>query len=803
MPDNLPTPSSREPQQAVAPQWSESYPVARAHEPGEEGVHWRRYIAAVLRYKWLILAVTALGLAGGIGATKLVKPQYIAQAALWIQAQQRGGGGPIRSAQLLETQGWVNLLRSYVVLDEVVRRQHLFVSYSQAKDSSVFSSLALQDRFAPGDYELLIDAAGKRFTLLTAEGSVVDRGDAGDSIGRQIGFSWQPSSEVLTPGIKVRFSVVTPRDAALQLGQDLRTIIDRDGSFLRLELSGTEPSTIAYAVNATAERFVEVAAELKRQKLTEQRKIVGEQLQVAAANLQGAEVELEDFRVATITLPSERGTPLAGGIELTRGPVMSNFFAMRVERDQLGQDRVALERALADADSGVSVEALMVISAAQGSADLSQAIGELGEARSSLRALLYRYTEANPEVRRARSQIVDLQRRTIPALVRGLIAEMRIRENEIDTRIASASDELREIPTRSIEEARLRRDVTIAEALYTRLQSGFEEARLAEASSVPDISILDRAIVPRRPLRDQAKRMLLMAVLGAFGAAVAGAILLDRIDRKLRYPEQVSDDLGLPILGAVPHVKTRKGALEGPDAIPVVESLRGIRLALAHAHGAAGPLVVTISSPGPGDGKSFLAANLALAFADAGHRTLLIDGDVRRGEQHRLMGASRKPGLTDYLNGDASEEEIVQSTSYPDLGFIGGGTRMQSAPELLGSGPMSQLMVSLRVRYGVIIIDSPPLGAGIDPLVLATLTGNLLLVLRTGVTDRQLAEAKLDMLERYPIRVLGAVLNDIRANGQYRYYGYQYYTRGYELEEERGEVEEKPGRRALREVASG
>jgi len=194
--------------------------------------------------------------------------------------------------------------------------------------------------------------------------------------------------------------------------------------------------------------------------------------------------------------------------------------------------------------------------------------------------------------------------------------------------------------------------------------------------------------------------------------------------------------------------------------------------------------MTTITSPGAGDGKSFIASNLALAFADLGYRTLIIDGDIRRGQLHRLLGSVRVPGLTDFLSGNATTEEIVQATSYDSLDVIACGTRMQAGPELLGSSAMVNLIRDLRGSYDVILIDSPPLGAGVDPFLLSTLTGNALMVLRTGRTDREFASAKLELLDRLPVRLLGAVLNDVPATGAYRYYSYvsDYASEGEELE---------------------
>src|SRR2546425_4049248 len=135
--------------------------------------------------------------------------------------------------------------------------------------------------------------------------------------------------------------------------------------------------------------------------------------------------------------------------------------------------------------------------------------------------------------------------------------------------------------------------------------------------------------------------------------------------------------MGLAILGAVPHVDWHNGKRE-ESAGQVIEALRGIRLSVANRHGGDGPVVVTVTSPGKSDGKSFVASNLALAFADAGFRTLLVDGDVRRGRLHRTVGANRRPGLTELLEGEADRGQAVQATRHKNLSFISCGVRSQA-----------------------------------------------------------------------------------------------------------------------------
>ena len=164
--------------------------------------------------------------------------------------------------------------------------------------------------------------------------------------------------------------------------------------------------------------------------------------------------------------------------------------------------------------------------------------------------------------------------------------------------------------------------------------------------------------------------------------------------------------------------------------------------------------------------------------------------------QHKALKTPSTPGLTDVVAGRMQLDAALRQTSYPGLTFLSSGTRMQRAPERLLSQNMRDLMEKLRSLYDVVIVDSPPLGAGADPLVLGTLTENLLLVLRTGQSDINLASTKLEVLNALPVRVIGAVLNDVRSSGVYRYYMYS--SAEYELVDEEG-----PTREALPSVLGG
>src|SRR5262249_13817401 len=162
-----------------------------------------------------------------------------------------------------------------------------------------------------------------------------------------------------------------------------------------------------------------------------------------------------------------------------------------------------------------------------------------------------------------------------------------------------------------ITEQRLDRERLSLAAIYTDLQSRYQAARLAEATAIPDVKILDRAARPTLPTSNKAPRLIALAFLLSIGLGLGLAVLLDRLDRRVQYPEQVSRALGLSILGAIPAIKRARGGDLPPDqAAQFIEAFRTVRVNLAHSLAANGSLKLTISSPNAGDGKSLVSSNL-------------------------------------------------------------------------------------------------------------------------------------------------------------------------------------------------
>lgn len=760
---------------------------------------WLRILNAVRAAKWLVIGITVAGtLAGVIGARRL-KPSYEAHTTVWVELpdprDQTRQEGPIQSGQLFETAtSWLDLLRSHVVLDEVVRDYRLYLLPKSAADTAVFANASISGDLRPGRYRLEWDRAGKFRLHDLSEDVILQSGAAGEPVGSIIGLGWTPLVSADRLGSSVDFQLFTVADAAQRLSEELRIRSSQDGNFVRIARRGAFPIRTADIVNAVAERFVVAAADLKRQRLKELTAILQDQLNHAQTNLRTAEAALTEFRVHNAVRPSEGPAQGPDGRRTTADPTYATYIDLQVTLDELMRDRAAIGRLLSHAaDSGVAVDELSMIGAVQHSSELTAALKELTDRQAELRAMRFRYVDSYPPLRRLAAQVDTLSKHVIPTLATTVVSGLRVRERELTQQRDSIARELRTAPPVALSEIRLARDQANAEQLFTNLQQRYENARLAEVSTLPDVHILEGAVPPSRPTSNTAPLLIVAALLTSFGAGVAGAVVRERADPKFRYPDQITHAMGLPILGAVPHVRQTAGRRESlgkyrppvantEDGEKAVEAMRGIRLNVHHAAGAVGPLLITITSPGRGEGKSFVSANLAYAFSAVGFRTLLIDGDVRLGGLHRPLQGARRPGLTDILAGRLPAEAAVQRTAHDRLSFIGAGSRMHRGPELLCSDSIPALLHGFRSSYDVILVDSAPLAAGVDPYALGAATGNVLLVLRTGVTDRGLAEAKVEMLHRLPLRVLGAVLNDVRPGTAYSYYSYS--LEGYEVWEE-------------------
>jgi succinoglycan biosynthesis transport protein ExoP len=661
----------------------------------------------------------------------------------------------------------VELLKSRTVAGAVVDSMPMLRALTRKFPTSVLGELA-------------VPAAGAdSFQLTFGRDSFVAEGPSGRrsaEYGTAVSFDGIRFSVRHHPdGGQGRLRVLS-RDAAIsRLLRDVRVKPRVRTDIVDVAYSAPDPYFAQQVVNRVVDIFRTTSAEAAQLQSRRRREFLEAQLKVNDSVLADAREALTAFH---------RHARASGSREsLAREQI--GMAGAELQRQELEAERRTYEgllAALRDRDSAVSRRAIQSalstpgVVASPAVTQLSTQLFQYETARDSLASR----SVSHPELPRLNLLIAS----TVANLVRAVQLGVQSSITSLDRRIA-ALNELRarqqQLSATEAEEARLTERVDNARKVADELRIEYQKAGIAEAVTVGQVEIVDHAAIPAKPAGIGLPEQLALGLLLGLVLGAGGAFLAERLGGAIARRVQV-EQLGMSVLGVVTHLDRdaqEKGA-KSPDA--VIEGFRGIRLAIMNAQGAAGPVVVTVTSPGKGDGKSFISSNLALAFAYANHRTLLVDADLRRGALHRVLSLPRKPGLTDFLVGDTARELVVKPTSHPSLDFLASGSRRRDAPELIGSPRMADLVTSLRSTYDVIILDTPPLGAGVDALVLAGLAGNLMMVLRLGKTDRQLAEAKLEILRRLPLRVLGAVLNDVRNGSEYR--AYAYYLDGYEVTNE-------------------
>lgn len=761
-----------------------------------------RYLSALRRFKWLVLLLSLVGFGGGLVVSRLRPESFTVQADILI-ADQPSNAGAIQAGPAYQADQWKELFGNYVIVEPVaVARRHYIIGPKRVgapplangpsgPDAGIFNGFSIDaNRLQTGVYDFKLSENGTRWELVHAASSRKIAGTVGDSVGLAFGFQWLPRLERRWFGRTFTFEIVTPREAADDIRDRLSiNMAFRAARFMHVSLRGQDGPETAATLNDLMAVFVQKAGEMKKSGLTTQAAILDTQLTGAQARLEGARGNLERFKVKTITLPRE-DLPVAPGLAQTTPGATSAYIEKRTRVGALRRDRRDLADALVRAEAGdLAVDLFTAVPTVIASPALSGVIKELEANEAQLRNLRLTLTDSSRGVRDLIARTQEIRNRTLPAYARAVLKRLDDDIARLDSEITTSARELQGIPTRTIAENRYQLEIDVASNIYKVLTDRYEAARLVEASAQPDVSILTRGVAPSKPTNNRKIVIIGMGILVGLGAGLGLALLFDVTDKRVRYADQITSGLGLTILGVIPEIKRAKGETPSPEeAAQVIEAFRTVRLNLAHTVGD-GSLVITISSPSPGDGKSLVSSNLALSFAEAGYQTILIDGDTRRGELHRTFGVERRPGLLDFLTGELKLSGLIHKTQHPQLQLITAGSRKRNAPELLGGSAMRELIKTMREKYEVVIVDSPPLGAGIDPFVLSTLTGNMMLVLRAGATERDLAEAKLQIVDQLPIRLIGAVLNDVRATMDgYKYYSYSY---GYGAVDE-GEDQGKP-----------
>ncbi len=394
---------------------------------------------------------------------------------------------------------------------------------------------------------------------------------------------------------------------------------------------------------------------------------------------------------------------------------------------------------------------------------------------------------------------VTSPREQIVAAINGLkekLVALQIQRKEMDKFRLENETKSRELQGFVAKNQMFQDQIASSQEAITAVASTLDKLSVVPETGSRTMQELDR--FGASPSRASMNRFLgLGAAVGglAFGAL---GYLLSFADRRYKGPEDVIRELGRPIWGQIPLMDTkgleRKDSKLDPGIVvhhrsksTTSESFRGVRTSLYFGNRSGDLKLVQVTSASPADGKSTLAANLAVSIAQSGRKVALVDCDFRRPRVDKIFGIENKVGLSTMLAGDAELPDICQSCEVPNLTLIPSGLRPSNPAELLSSEQFSQALSMLREKFDYVIIDSPPVLAVSDPAVIAARVDGTLIALRLRHNDRALSTRALKMLSSINANVLGVVVIGVTGNGSSYGRGYGYgsygnygeYGRGY------------------------
>ncbi|HAV4738149.1 TPA: polysaccharide biosynthesis tyrosine autokinase [Acinetobacter baumannii] len=357
----------------------------------------------------------------------------------------------------------------------------------------------------------------------------------------------------------------------------------------------------------------------------------------------------------------------------------------------------------------------------------------------------------------------------------------------INKQIGELNSTLKQLPDVQRQYLQLYREVEVKTQLYTALLNSYQQLRIAKAGEIGNVRIVDTAVEPIEPIKPKKLQILILSILlgGFIGTVIA--LLRNMLRTGIKDSGQIENELDLPVYATVPRSpiqESRVKILKKKKSIPIlavknsddiaIESLRSIRTAIHFALANAKNNIIMIAGPSPEVGKSFISTNLATIFAQGNKRVLLIDADMRRGYMHKYFDVDVKPGLSELLSGQADLQKVLHKTQVTNLDVITRGKSPTNPSEILSSNQFKELLEQLQSQYDHIIIDTPPVLAVTDGIIISQYTGVNLIVARYAKSQMKELELTVNRFEQAGVKVNGFILNDIqRASAGYGY-GYNF-----------------------------
>ncbi len=574
----------------------------------------------------------------------------------------------------------------------------------------------------------------------------------------------------------------------------LEATVGRKDNLIAVAFPSAYPAEAAQVVNAVVDAYITYHANRKRSTAAEVLRILQAEKTKRGEELSGKLTALMDFRRNNLAVSFDTGQ---GNFVLQQMERLSNMLtdahATTVE-SQLLHESVKMM-----ATDPIALSELVESRRPAGqyldfARERAQTQSRLADLQTRLADRTRRLTPDHPgaaaiqqEIRQAQAKLTDLDtqfaRAQLAVTEQNWLAAQR-REQEITDQLEQRREEFAQLNEKLTEYMHLQSEYEQTRRLCDTLDERIKELNVSEEAGAMNISILEVARPADEPFEPQRTKVLAMAM--GLGMMLGGSLALLRqfLDQRLKSVDEVSAMLGLPVLGVIPAMSRREDrSARGQitclqSQSHVAEAYRTVRTAVFFGVPKTEAKTVLITSAAPGEGKSTMASNLAIAMAQAGQRVLVIDADFRKPMQNTIFQLNHEDrGLSSVLAECVSLEDAIQKTPVENLEVLTCGPHVSNPSELLNSRRFAEVLSRLANRYDRVLLDSPPVGPVTDAQILAGICHVTILVLNMEKSRRKAVFHAYESLKAVNGRVIGVVLNQVRRGG--RQYGYYSGSKGY------------------------